>query len=112
MFNLFVRSDNAGAPAVWPLFAVLLLAAPITFVTIFFFKRRKLQARLCVLSMLLCLAWCVGYAVLGWGIGMEKTTFRPVFAAALPVCAIILLAMARAGIRADERLVRAADRIR
>ncbi len=112
MYNLFVISDKDGAPAVWPLFTILLVVAPVTLVTIFLFKKRKVQARLCVVCQVLCLAWCIAYAVMGWGVGIENTTFHPAFAAVLPVCAMILLALARAGILADERLVRAADRIR
>ena len=42
----------------------------------------------------------------------EGTTFKPAFAACLPLVTIILYLLARAGIIADEKLVRAADRIR
>lgn len=112
MFNLFVVSNGAPSPVVWPLFALLVVAAPLILVTIFAYKNRKRQARLCVLNIVLCLAWVAVYAVIGWVVGVEKMAFRPELAAALPVVAVILLVMARNGILADERLVRAADRIR
>lgn len=112
MFNLFVIGDGAQVPAVWPLFSILVLTATLILLTIFAYKNRKRQARLCVLNILLCLAWAAAYAVIGWVVGVENTTFRPELGAALPVVAVILLVMARNGILADERLVRATDRIR
>lgn len=112
MFNLFVIGDGAQVPAVWPLFSLLVVAATLILLTIFTYKNRKRQARLCVCNILLCIAWAAYYAVVGWGIGIDGTAFRPAFAAGLPVVSIILLVMARNGVLADERLVRAADRIR
>lgn len=72
---------------------------------------RKLQSKLCMIISLLLIAWY------GYGIGVVfalkgADTPRPQFAAILPIIALILTFMARSGIKADEKLVRSADRLR
>lgn len=72
---------------------------------------RKLQSKLCVIVYLLLIAW-YGY---GFGVAFAlkgADTPRPAFAVVLPAIALILTFMARSGIKADERLVRSADRLR
>ena len=84
----------------WPLFVVQILASAISLYTIFLFKRRKVQANLCLCSIFVCL------------IHQGKLTDQLPLTAALPMVAAILCFMARRAILADEKLVRAADRIR
>lgn len=72
---------------------------------------RRLQSRLCMVAVVLLIAWygyCAGvvFAIKG------ADTPRPQFAAILPLLALILTLMARHGIEADEKLVRSADRLR
>jgi hypothetical protein len=66
--------------------------------------------------MLLVLGWYILFAVFSQTLGnvadMIDLTFRPEIAAALPCVSTILYLMARHAILADEKLVRAADRIR
>ena len=90
VFNLWMEQDGNKNFAVWPLFVVLLLSCPVCLMAIFAFRNRMLQSKLCVVGM----ALHVG------------------FASAFPVVALVLYFMARRGILADEKLVRAADRIR
>ena len=71
--------------------------------TIFIFKQRMRQAVFCLVAILLVFAWYIGLAVLQ---GQPQTLD------ALPLCEAILIFLARKGIIADEKLVRAADRIR
>ena len=71
--------------------------------TIFLYKKRMLQARLCLVSLLLVIAWYIGVAVLEAAV----TTLE-----ALPMVEAILIFMARKGIIDDEKLVRSMDRIR
>lgn len=71
--------------------------------TIFLFKTRMRQAAFCLVAILLVLAWYVGLAVL---------QCQPGTLDALPMCEAILIFLARKGIISDEKLVRAADRIR
>ena len=114
MVNLWVNMpDGAHDYSVWPLFAVLLLSCPITIAAIFAYRNRIFQSRLCLLSMLLMLAWYAAYAVFGYAVPrVENAAFTPSLAAAFPLVNVILLLMARHGILSDEALVRAADRIR
>jgi len=99
-----------------PLFVILLLAAAVSVYAVFMYGNRKLQMRLCSFSSLLLIGWYAVYAAVAlvWGGGMDisQMSFSPGVAGALPAVALILNVMARRAINADERLVRAADRIR
>ncbi len=113
MFNLWkVLPEGTLSFTVWPLFALLLLTCPIALVAIFMFKNRKLQSKLCVCNILLNLCWVVVYVLYGYVWTDDGMTFRPAFAACMPIVCIILYLLARRGIIKDEQLVRAADRIR
>lgn len=115
MYNLFVVSNEAPAAAtltVWPLFVILLLSCPLMLWAIFAFKNRKRQAMLCSLCEVLCMLWIAVYCVLGFAVGIDGYSFTMVWTCCLPAIALIFLSMAHRGIMADERLVRAADRIR
>lgn len=81
-------------------------------VTIFMYKRRILQKKLChillVLQILLCAAlvvYLVQTVALFEGFNLSVTCI-------FPVIAIILVILARRGIIRDEKLVRSLDRIR
>lgn len=110
-YNLGVYADKSFTAQPVP-FVNLVVAGVLSFVAIFLYKRRKLQARLCSASVVLCLAWYVYYAFCALNEFQGGGTFHVAFAAALPFVAIILLLMARRGIMADEKLVRSMDRIR
>ena len=115
MFNLFVvgNDTNGGAGlAVFPLFILLLLSCPLMLWAIFAFKNRMRQALLCTGCSVLCMLWIVVYCVLGYAIGIDGYSFTMTWQACLPAIALIFLNLAHRGIMADERLVRAADRIR
>lgn len=115
MYNLWiVSSDGSGHTFTsTPLFVVQLLAAAISLYAIFMYKNRKQQMRLCIFSSLLLAGWYAIYAVLAVLCGgTGEVSFSPSIYGALPAVALILNVMASRSIRADERLVRAADRIR
>lgn len=98
-----------------PLFVLLSISAVLDLVTIFMYKNRKLQMSLCSVSMLFALLWYVDYALLFFGIVPLATVdgvLSVKFASCLPFVAIVLCAMAKRGVSDDEKLVRAADRIR
>lgn len=94
------------------LFADLIVAVILAFASIFLYKKRKTQARLCTVSMVFCLIWYAYYAFAMLNENRTGGTFHIAFAACLPLVACILLMMARRGILADEKLVRSMDRIR
>ena len=113
LMNLWIRHGNGAIDfATCPLFIILLVSSVISLLTIFAYKNRKLQVLLCNIIMLLNAGWYIAYAVFGTVKVPEEMTFRPALAAAFPLVAVILTLMARRGVIADEKLVRAADRIR
>ena len=97
--------------------AVLALACALPLVTIFLFRRRLLQIRLCVVEIVLLLGSAVMegvYYFLSWRVFSEQAFhtqgFKP--AIALPLVCLLFAYLAARAIFRDELLVRAADRIR
>ena len=86
---------------------LLALACALPLVTVFLFRRRLLQIRLCVVEMVLLLGSLVMegvYYFLSW------QGFKP--AIVLPLVCLLFAYLAARAIFRDELLVRAADRIR
>lgn len=77
-------------------------------VTIFMFKDRKMQMRLCLLGLVLAITTLVVYIM-----QMKKlVTSTPALWAVLPVAVIAGYFMAFRGIRKDEKLVKSLDKLR
>ena len=93
----------------WVPFVIQILASAISLIAIFLYKRRPLQATLCLVAIVVNLCWYISFAVL---IQQGKLAETLPLTASLPLIAAILCLMARRGIIADEKLVRAADRLR
>ena len=117
-YNLWM-TDPLGTRyfSTWPLFAVLVLSSAVGLCNIFLYTNRKMQARICLFNILLILGWYILFGVFSLTVTGNlpeevSLTFRPAVPAALPCVALILYLMARRSILADEKLVRAADRIR
>lgn len=96
---------------------VLALACVLPLVTIFLFRRRLLQIRLCVVEMVLLLGALAMegiYYFLSWrvfsDIAFHTQGLKP--AIALPLVCMLFAYLALRAIFRDEMLVRAADRIR
>lgn len=84
------------------------------FTTIFLFKKRIIQMRLCVLNIIL-LFGLIGlfcFHLLFYVKTIRGVDFKIGISFILPVISIILTYLAFRGIRKDEYLVRLADRIR
>lgn len=79
------------------------VSAVLSAYTIFQYHRRLFQARLCLAGLLVVFAWYIGVAVLEGRLGYIEV---------LPMVNAILIFLARKGILDDEKLVRAADRLR
>lgn len=118
VYNLGVVSGDGGisvSATCVPLFLLLSVTAVLSLVTIFLYKNRKQQMSLCSVAMLFDALWYVDYALMLFGIVPVpeiEGAMHPQFAACLPLVGLILLAMAKKGVSDDEKLVRAADRIR
>ena len=95
------------------LFMFLVITSVLSITAIFLYKKRKLQSKLCWWSFSFSLGW---YAYLSFFVFNEMETMgshvHPSFGICLPLIAIILYLMANQGIIRDDKLVRAADRIR
>lgn len=120
-FGLYAFSlRTADGEAVQPTYymgIVLALACVLPLVTIFLFRRRLLQVRLCAVELVLLLGAIVMegvYYYLSSRVFAEQTFhmqgFKPAIALPL-VCLLFVFLAARAVLR-DEVMVRAADRIR
>ena len=97
----------------WPLFLLVLVASSLCVFTIFKFKRRPLQARLSVFAAVLFLLWYPAVVLVNKFMMPSGLQYDMVNVwGALPLVSAILCLLARKGIMDDERLVRAADRIR
>lgn len=83
---------------------VLLVSAALSVYTIFIYRKRMLQARLCLIGIGVLLGWYILLAV------VQRQILSTV--ESLPMISAILLFLARKGVLDDEKLVRAADRIR
>lgn len=94
--------------------ACLLFAIPLmSLITIFLFRNRVLQLRLCVFNII----WMAGALILTWYYTYEAGRSLDVealfsFPAIMPLVSAILSYMAFRGIRRDELLIRSVDRIR
>lgn len=106
-YNLGAYLGNAFTPHPVP-FVDLVIVGTIAFVTIFLYNKRKVQMKLCVVDIILCLLWYGWYAVMLFTVD----GFTISFGACLPLVAIILLLLARKGVKADEDLIKSMDRIR
>lgn len=115
IYNLYVTGmtkDGSLDFTICPMFIILVTAAAITLLNIFAYRNRSLQAKLCLVSAFMEVAWYVVGIVYNQNLCPEDCTFVPHWSDSFPFVSLILLLMSRRAILADERLVRAADRIR
>ena len=103
--------DGTKDYAPWALFAILLVVAILSFVTIFLFKKRMLQIRLTIFSSVMIIGYYLALVAYIFMLA-EETTFSASWTVCLPFVAIILNWLAIRGIGADEALVKAYDRLR
>ncbi len=91
-----------------------LLSAVLSFVTIFLFKKRILQMRLCVFNAILLLGILGFIAFLTWfymkELNVELAGAK--FWLAFPCVSFVLQLLARRGILKDETLIRMSNRLR
>ncbi|GAD05102.1 hypothetical protein HQ45_04415 [Porphyromonas crevioricanis] len=109
-----IRSMSAQlVKPTWGLFFVDFLSVLVSFITIFLYKRRILQIRLCVFNILLILGLLVYFAMIAYSfISAEGLSFSFKLWMSLPFVSIILLYLAIRGIGADEAKIRALNRLR
>lgn len=98
----------------WGLFALTAVVALLALVTIFLFKKRILQIRLCVFNAVLMLGIYGMFAFLVWTFkgDLKNVQMTLKIALSFPVISLILDYLAIRNIGADEALVRSLDRLR
>ena len=97
----------------WGLLLASVLIPVLAMVDIFLYKKRLLQARLNIFSIMLCLGY---YGVLAIYVYLAKMVMGAEWYilpwAAIPLVCMVLTVMATRRILKDEAMVRAADRLR
>lgn len=118
VFNLGVVDANGTIQVegtCFPLFLLLSVSTVLSVVTIFLYKNRKLQMTLCSIALLFNVLWYVDFALLAFQvIALPEVAgkFSMEIRAILPLVSFVLVLMAKKSIKADEDLIKAADRIR
>jgi hypothetical protein len=106
--------EDELAMATWPVFILVGVLALLPLINIFLYRKRKLQLRISVYSIILAFG-LIGliyyYFVIGFR-QLDDPDFAIRFPLLVPVIFIILIYLAFRGIRKDEILVRSLDRIR
>ena len=113
LFYGVVDSSNTAVIIDYPLAIILGLIPFINLITIFLYKSRILQMRICIFNILLML----GSLALIWFYSYEAENVLFVdtyfsYPVVFPLVGAILTFLAFRGIRKDEVLVKSADRIR
>ena len=114
-----LHKDQVELMGFWYLAAFVGIACSLSVVTIFLYKKRKLQITMCKLNLLLYLGviFTVFYSgekvleILEINLGLEGELHYKL-GAILPIVSVILVFLATRAIKKDEDLVRSADRIR
>ena len=113
--QVWEMSALGGVPlqGLWGLLVTTILIPVLAFVDIFLYRKRLLQARLNIFTVMLCLGY---YGVLAIYIWQAKLALGVDWHlmpwASFPLVCLVLTIMATRRILKDEALVRAADRIR
>lgn len=96
-----------------PLLILLSFVVLTLLVTIFMYRHRVLQIRICIFNLILALG-CSGLAFFFLYQASEKfaTNYHTSILVILPIVAAIFIALAIRGIAKDEALIRSIDRIR
>ncbi len=111
--GVYNPGDDAKPPFdVWPLTIVTALAALLAFIDIFLFRNRPLQMKVCYFITFLLIAFYVIVGIYVYYLAVNGESLQWQAALSMPVAALVLNFIAYRRIRADERLVRSADRLR
>lgn len=98
----------------WGIIFSAIVSALSSFIAIFLFKKRKVQIKLCYVSLVFILLFYIAFAsyLYTGQIALETKFLRVEYGLALPAISLILLILALSKIKADERLVQSLNRIR
>lgn len=114
MYRGFIDSATGEAHvATLPVMILQVIIMLLSLFTIFLFKRRPLQMRLCVFTIILLLGHAGMIAFYMFTTAKDQAAvIQYNWPVVVPIIAIVLIFLARTQISKDENRVRAADRIR
>ena len=95
----------------WALFAILMISAIISLITIFLYRKRMLQIRLTLFNIILAIGYYVTLVTFVFMLKGEST-FVPSWMVCIPFVGIVLDWLAIRAIGKDEMLVKAYERLR
>ena len=95
----------------WALFAIQMVSAVIALGTIFLYKKRMVQIRLCLFNIILLIGYYVTLAVFVYMLKGESS-FVPSWNVCLPFISIVLNWLALRAIGKDEALIRSLNSLR
>ena len=113
--QVYELSALGGAPiqGVWGLLVTTILIPLLALIDIFLYRKRILQARLNIFTVMLCLGYYGVLAIYIWQAKLALGVDWHILPwASFPLVCFVLTLMAIRRILKDEALVRAADRIR
>lgn len=98
----------------WGVLTMSLFGGLFSFLAIFFYKKRKLQMKLCTMSILFIILFYVAFgSYLSTGMTSLHLEFvRIQYGLILPLIAMVLIILAHTKIKADEKLIESLNRIR
>ncbi len=99
--------------SVMPVWFLVIVTGALSLVTIFFYKRRIMQIRICIFNLLLLIGFYALFLFYFFHLRSNlDVTFSLRITVVFPAIALIMVFLATRGIRKDEMLVRSYDRIR
>lgn len=98
----------------WGIAVCAVISALISFVSIFLFKKRKLQIKMSYVSIVFIILFYAAFAAYLYTgqIALEAKFSKVEYGLALPAISLIVMVLALTKIKADERLVQSLNRIR
>lgn len=110
---IYLESFETEYPT-WGIVSIAALSALLAFISIFLFKKRKLQMKLCNINTILIMLFYITFGTYLYtgmnALGVEFLSIK--YGIILPLIALIFNILATIKIKADEKLVRSLDRIR
>ncbi len=114
VFGIRLLSDNNELiTSTYPILILIILTALLLLTSIFLYKKRLLQLRLCFLSIILSLGiYGLGFFYIYKLTSVFETTIHYSFSVVIPLISIVFIYFAMRAIKKDELLIRSLDRIR
>jgi len=107
------EQNNELISTSYPLLILIIINILLILTAIFLFKKRLLQLRLCLVSIILLLGiYGLGFFYLYKLSSEYDTTMHFAFPIIIPIISAILLFLAMRSIKKDELLIRSLDRLR